>query len=553
MKSNVEVKSIVEKQYLGEQLILTQYISSTIEGMLDEKVLLLEVISKKESGVPDDYFVSDFKTIYEVAEVYHALEFIDVNGTVVSGYPEARVPYGYNLYETNRSWAIDHVRDTGDIYISEPTMMLEEILGFFVFVPVFEDGIYQGSIVGIVADRYIVDQFDVSGNDTKLAYIIDSDGLVLYDQSGSYDKGRSYFEYINESETSRLEIVDEQMNGLEGNGKYPNSYSENDGENVLISYSPIKWYNHQWSIAFTSSEAEIDRIIVSVYVKLFTVAALSVLFILFVSFQVYFMLLHWNRSLEKEVEKKTHELQASNESLVAANLKLKELDRLKTEFVSMVSHELKTPLTAMKTSSEFLREDTCDSVVRAKMLDIIIRSVDRQTRMVDDLLDISRIESNKMKYSMADISLSEVVNLSIENISAISGLKGIAMSVDIPDDLPDVHGDKDRLIQVFVNLLGNAIKFTQEGGKVSILAKEIDGYIEARVKDNGVGMDEGQLEMIFDKFYQIDSTMTRKAGGNGLGLAITKGIIEGHGGNIGVESVPGKGSEFIVTLKKLSN
>lgn len=553
MKANVEVRDVVEKQYLSEQFVLTQYLSSTIEEMLNENVLLLEVISKKESGVPDDYYVSDFKTIYEIADVYHVLEFVDKNGTVVSGYPADRVPYGYNLYENNRSYSIDHVRETGEVYISDPTMMMEEILGFFVFVPVFENETYQGSIVGIVVDENVVDQFDISSKTTKLAYVIDDDALMLYDQSGVYEKGTNYFDYIDNSESSRLDIVNSQINGSEGNGKYPSYMSEGQLEYLLISYSSIEWYNHQWSVALISSEDEVDKIIVSVYIKLFTVAALSVLFILFVSFQVYFMLMHWNRSLEKEVEKKTHELQNSNESLVDANLKLQELDRLKTEFVSMVSHELKTPLTAMKTSSEFLREDTCDSAVRAQMLDIIIRSVDRQTRMVDDLLDISRIESNKMKYSMDDISLLETINLSLENISTLFGSKGIDVSVDVLEGIPSVYADKDRLIQVFVNLLGNAIKFTQDGGKVSISATEKGEYVEVRIKDNGSGMDDTQLDMIFDKFYQIDSTLTRKVGGSGLGLAITKGIIEGHGGNIRVESTVGEGSEFIFVLKKSAN
>ena len=395
-----------------------------------------------------------------------------------------------------------------------------------------------------------MDQFDISSNNVKLAYVIDDNGILLYDQSGYYKKGTSYFDYIDESESKHLDIVNKQINGLEGNGKYPNPLSENHVENILISYSSIDWYNHQWSVALVSPGDEVDKIIVPVYIKLFTVAALSVLFILFVSFQVYFMLMHWNRSLEKEVEKKTHELQNSNESLVAANLKLQELDRLKTEFVSMVSHELKTPLTAMKTSSEFLREDTCDSAVRAQMLDIIIRSVDRQTRMVDDLLDISRIESNKMKYSMDDISLLETINLSLENISTLFGSKGIDVSVDIPEDMPSVYADKDRLIQVFVNLLSNAIKFTQEGGKVSLSATEKGEHVEVRIKDNGSGMDDTQLDMIFDKFYQIDSTLTRKVGGSGLGLAITKGIIEGHGGSIRVKSTLDEGSEFILLLKK---
>ncbi len=151
---------------------------------------------------------------------------------------------------------------------------------------------------------------------------------------------------------------------------------------------------------------------------------------------------------------------------------------------------------------------------------------------------------------MDDISLLETINLSLENISTLFGSKGIDVSVDIPEDMPSVYADKDRLIQVFVNLLSNAIKFTQEGGKVSLSATEKGEHVEVRIKDNGSGMDDTQLDMIFDKFYQIDSTLTRKVGGSGLGLAITKGIIEGHGGSIRVKSTLDEGSEFILLLKK---
>jgi signal transduction histidine kinase len=275
-----------------------------------------------------------------------------------------------------------------------------------------------------------------------------------------------------------------------------------------------------------------------------------VLFILFVSSQVYIILLNWNKTLEREVEKKTRELQESNESLTAANIKLKELDGLKNEFLSMVSHELKTPLTAMKTSSEFLLEDRCDPTVRNQLLALIVRNVDRQARLVDDLLDISRIESNRMKFNMEPVNLQEVLDHSIENIHRLSESKGVALGVDISGSLPAVLADRDKLIQVFVNLLNNAVKFTQRGGSVTVLAQESGDNIEVTVSDTGIGIDPFHVEHIFDKFYQIDSTSTRTAGGCGLGLAITKGLVEGMNGSIRVESEPGIGSRFIVTLKK---
>ncbi|MDW7730945.1 MAG: sensor histidine kinase [Methanolobus sp.] len=550
MRANEEVRSIVEDQYQNQQLILTQYISSSLEELLNERVLLLEVMARNEQGVPEDLFVSDFETIYKAAEIYHVLEFIDANGTVVSGYPSESVPYGYNLYENNNEWAFENVKKTGEVYISEPAMTLEGIYGSFVWVPVFEGGEFRGTIFGIVSDDNIIRQFDTTSNGSNSVYLLNSKGEIIYDQSGMYDKGASYFDYISGYEVERLDIVEAQINGLEGNGKYTNTSSNGHRQDVLVSYSPVTWYNKHWSLGLSSPGNEVDKIIVSVYVKLFTVAGLSVLFILFLSSQVYFILLNWNKSLEKEVEKKTHELQRSNESLISANLKLKELDRLKTEFLSMVSHELKTPLTAMKTSSEFLLEEKCNADTRKQLLALINRNIDRQARMVDDLLDISRIESNRMKFDMESVDLHEALEHSLENVRRLSEDKGIEIEVDIPDTLPGVYVDKDKLIQIFVNLLNNAVKFTQKGGKITVSAQEMAQDVGISVKDNGIGMDPENLEHVFDKFYQIDSTSTRKVGGCGLGLAITKGIVEGMGGSIKVESEPGKGSTFTFTLPK---
>lgn len=552
MKANIEVRSIVEEQYQTQQLILTQYVSSSIAELLNERVLLLEVVAQKRQGVPEDLFMPEFETVYAVADIYYVLEFIDSSGTVVSGYPAERVPHGYNLYSNNMTWAFEHVRDTGEVYVSEPVTTMEGIFGAYVWVPVFENGQFRGSILGIVSDEGILEQFETSSDSKNYVYIVDDSGMILYDQSGIFEKGTSYLDQGYSVDAERLHIIEEQMRGQVGNGKYWLETPEGS-EYVLVSYSPIEWHNQQWSVGLTSPGDAVDDIIVSVYVKLFTVAAVSVLFILFVSSQVYFILLNWNKTLEREVERKTAELQQSNESLTSANVKLKELDRLKNEFLSMVSHELKTPLTAMKTSSEFLLEDTCDPKIRKQMLALIVRNVDRQARLVDDLLDISRIESNRMKFNIEPVSLHEVLEHSLETIHRFSESKEISLVNNVPPSLPAVFADKDKLVQVFVNLLNNAVKFTPRGGEVTVRARETGDRVEVTVMDTGIGIDLSHIDHVFDKFYQIDSTSTRAAGGCGLGLAITKGLIEGMDGSIRAESEPGTGSRFIFTLLRAGN
>jgi len=143
-----------------------------------------------------------------------------------------------------------------------------------------------------------------------------------------------------------------------------------------------------------------------------------------------------------------------------------------------------------------------------------------------------------------------IVNAAVENITKEAQGKGLTLKTDIPENLSKIHADKDKLIQVFLNLLSNALKFTNRNGSVEIKAIEFKKNIEVHVKDNGVGIPPEELDKIFDRFYQVDNTSTRPCGGSGIGLAITKGIVEGHGGTIRVESKRGNGSDFIVTLNK---
>ncbi len=551
MKTNIEVRSVVEEQYQNQQLLLTRHVAGSIEQTLNERVSLLEVIAKKDSGVPDDYFESDLRSVYDIAGLFYVVEYVAENGTIVSGYPEESVPIGFNLYENDQARAFEYVKNNNEVYITDPLKLMEGNYGAFIWVPVFEGDVFRGAFIAIIKESDLKNRYVVESNSSSYAYLIDERGRILYEGDHNYKRGALYVDIFGSNASGLQEIMADQINGSEGNGKYFLLENGTIYEERLVSYSPIEWYNQKWSLALTSPSSEVDRLIVSVYLKLFIVAMVSVLFIVFVSSFVVIILYNWSKSLEKEVDEKTQELKESNESLKSANRKLKELDRLKTEFLSIVSHELKTPLTAMRTSSEFLREsDECSIPVRRQMLDIIIRNIDRQSRMVDDLLDISKIESNRMKFHKESLDIEEVVHTSLEMLSAVIKEKGMNVLVEIPDDLAKVYTDKDKLVQVFVNLLNNAVKFSKKNGNIRITAQEESDLVRISVSDDGIGMNSEELENIFDKFYQIDGTSTRKVGGSGLGLSIVKGIIEGQGGSITAASERGKGSTFVFTLTK---
>jgi signal transduction histidine kinase len=262
-------------------------------------------------------------------------------------------------------------------------------------------------------------------------------------------------------------------------------------------------------------------------------------------------LLEIRKKLENRIELANKDLEEKNRELIRANEELKKLDSLKSDFISLVSHELKTPLSAIRTSAEFLEsEEILDIDVEKEMLKNIIMNIDRLTRLINDILDLSKIEAGKMEFRFEKVNVAEIVNVALGNIKYLALKKNITISVDIPENISPVLADREKLIIVLNNLFGNALKFTHNGGRVLLTAKEEKDNVEIRVKDTGIGIDTDKLSKIFDKFYQADSTSRRKIGGSGLGLTISSGIIRAHSSEIYVESEPGKGSTFYFRLKK---
>ncbi len=273
-----------------------------------------------------------------------------------------------------------------------------------------------------------------------------------------------------------------------------------------------------------------------------------------------------NRNLEFRVAEKTENLtkayerlQLSNQNLAVANRelemankKLKELDQLKSDFISVVSHELRTPLTSIKAFTELiLMKPKMNIEKRVRLLSIINNESDRLARLINDILDLTKIEAGKLSWHIRSVSIAEIIRSSVSSLHSLADNKSLAISSRVPESIPRFYGDRDRLIQVITNILSNAIKFTPQGGTVAITASEESEprrHIVVRVADTGVGIHERDLEVIFEKFQRSGDALTNSSEGTGLGLAITKQIVEYHGGRIWAESIPGKGSTFIFTL-----
>jgi signal transduction histidine kinase len=269
--------------------------------------------------------------------------------------------------------------------------------------------------------------------------------------------------------------------------------------------------------------------------------------------------------LESKVEERTHQLeeniselsrartstlkmleefQAAKKELELVNRELKEMDETKMKFIGIASHELKTPLTAIKANIDFIlseKEEKVPENLRSYLL-TIQRNTNRIQMRMDQMLDLSRIKSDRLILNREHILLSEVIGGYINEVTPVD--KNLSVQVDIPQDLR-IYADRTALHDILINLLSNAFKFTGDGGHVFITASQKDQLTLLEVRDTGMGIPEDKLLMIFDEFYQVEGG---KYGGTGLGLAIAKRLVEEHGGSIWATSQLGRGSTFYFTL-----
>lgn len=229
---------------------------------------------------------------------------------------------------------------------------------------------------------------------------------------------------------------------------------------------------------------------------------------------------------------------------------LKAIDRLKDEFVSIVSHELRTPLTSIRGSLQLVLDDQ-DSVPdpdHRQLVQIALNNCERLIRIINDILDIAKIEAGKTALVTQPVVVRDLVRTAIENVEGVARAATVSFAVNIPADLPPVDADADRIVQVIVNLLSNAVKFAPPQSRVSVDAVLAGRMIEVAISDRGRGIDAADLPRLFQKFQQLDGSPTRAKGGTGLGLAIVRGLVEQHGGTVTVDSRPGEGTRFAFTL-----
>jgi len=250
------------------------------------------------------------------------------------------------------------------------------------------------------------------------------------------------------------------------------------------------------------------------------------------------------------LEQKSRELEAATTELRAANERLKELDRLKDDFVSTVTHELRTPLTSIRAFTQILLEHPdVDAEQRGRFLAIITKETERLSRLINQVLDLSRIESGKAEWRDTEVDMRSLIGDAVTGMSQVFEESRIKVELELPQRVTPVRADTDRITQVLLNLLSNAAKFCEPGrGHIRIGLRDEPDALRVEVRDNGPGIDPRDQALIFDKFRQVGDTLTGKPHGSGLGLHISRQIVEHFGGRMWVESRRGEGACFAFTL-----
>ncbi len=230
--------------------------------------------------------------------------------------------------------------------------------------------------------------------------------------------------------------------------------------------------------------------------------------------------------------------------------KLKAVDKIKSDFFSAMSHELRTPLTSIKEGTSLLLEGVGGAITdkQKRLLTILSEESNRLISLVSSLLDLSKMEAGMMVYTLEQASLVPLIDQAITEISPLVEAKKINVETKISEELPIIKLDSERILQALRNLIGNAVKFTPDGGRVRVSARPMDGGVEVSVADTGPGIPLEKLTTIFDKFQQVIIPGSYRPEGTGLGLALVKHIIKSHGGKVWAESQPGQGSTFIFVL-----
>lgn len=572
---------------------LAQTLASRTELRLDNAVNLLEVtaklpqvqdnsfsnlISAESKGIPPDADPEKRSVQKSIlaTHIFETVAFLMPNGDVYSVEPSIVQKNLQTVNFSNREYYATVMRSqssyVSDILLSTATNHNTVVIA----TPVFEDGSQAGIWVGAMDLNVVNMQLrSLYLGPHEVALIIDHNGNAVASSDKAYDTQKEARSYSDLGSVGKVLAADSSGAGLQ----YVN------GTQIHVTYAPIETAGNKWGILLMQP---VEDAYSDVYVLQRQALVIIAIVVSIMGISGYLLfrsnsrntslsdkleganeeLKRLNKDLNRDkasLEQQSKELQAKNERLEyltaelnAAGDKLREIDRSKEEFSSMITHELKTPLVPIIGYGNLLLGGRLGDLTNAQKekVSIIYDNAQRLSKLIQDVLDVRKLELGRLKLNIQEISANELIERSVNSFTTAAEVKGIKLENQLQklDNVMmplQVKCDPDRIHQVLDNLISNAIKFVpQNEGKIGLNAKlsNEDNSVIFSVTDNGIGISKENQTKLFAKFYQVDTSLTRNAGGTGLGLTIAKGIVEAHGGSLWVQSEEGKGSIFMFSL-----
>ncbi|MEX0656209.1 MAG: sensor histidine kinase [Nitrosopumilaceae archaeon] len=511
--------------YISDAVRLVEFTSKRAQV---KDVQHADLISPDLKGIPEDVDIGKRDVAREVLSKHHGFEAVAFFLSNGDSYLFEPYSYQQNLQYPNwsfRDW-YKEVMKTQSTYVSD----------------VYKSTSSKHSVVAIRTPVYSDDgtQVGIWGGNLDLTYakeqltqnLVDAQRMIIVDEIGNevIDTAEVIEDLEVESFVS-MAVVTEALAGNSG------SYIDTvDGTKTFIIYQPTKIQDRTWALLlmepYDSAFSGVTIIHNLSYVMIGVIAL-----VLSVSGYFIFRTIRSNTKLNKELQ--------------TANERLKEVDKIKDEFSSMIAHELKSPLAPIQGYSELLMKGKLGELNERQKnsAKTIFDNAVRLLRLIQDILDARKLELGKLKHYLRDTSTKEITDSCINAFKTQAESKGIILT-NGTQDIP-LKCDAERIIQVLNNLVSNALKFVLPNqGKIEINTKLDNGSVVFSIKDNGIGIPKDKQDELFKKFYQVDTSLGRRSGGSGLGLAICKGIVELHGGRIWVESEEGKGTAIYFSVPK---
>ena len=534
-----------------------------LDRFMNERLIDISMLSAKEGTVSDSSATMGAKLAYlrrfeQASQSYASISIFDNNGSLMA---DTR---GLGI-DTNQS-SSPQVRAalSGKVYTS-PIPVVSGILHvpvIYISAPLYgDDGSISGAVVASVLLSRLGEVMVLTEDD--LVEVVDSDGTVLF---AAYDRGE---ELVEKSDLLAME----QIYMVYGFPSWSDVVVE-DGKPILhVTAREAGFQNyadHGWMTIQAQDRESVlkplDDIRNRAYVVSLLLALAVFIIALFILNNLFIIPLreftrvaseleHDNYSERVHVSRKDElgELAAvfnrAIERIGSVEAERKQVDKAKTQFLSITSHELRSPMTPMKAQLQMLEQGYLGKMNREQTdsLRIVIRNADRLDKILVDFLEISRIEAARLKFEFKKTDLAETAREVMKYMEGYMPAKHVAVKSSVRD-LPIIEADPDRVSQVLRNLVGNAIKFSPSNGTVEVGARVQGKFIEIWVRDRGMGISPENQKKLFEPFYQVDKTFSRKEQGTGLGLAISRGIVESQNGRIWLESAEGKGTTFHFTV-----